>query len=658
MRRTFGRLLDSPGVPMAAGLISLALGLFFIFVWSPLPWGWEGIDHYHDRAIRLAEGRPFDTTDVPWGYAYFVAAIYFALGAHAWIPLVGQALLNALVPLLLYRLVLPLAGRRVAALSSLLVGAFSFNTVYTSTQSSDSVSTVVFLAGLLWLANGIRSGAWPWFGWAGLAAGVAPQFRPNLILFPPLAAGVLVLARRFGRRALAQAAVYLGVAGVALLPWIVRNYGLTGTFMPTSTHGGIQLWYGTLQAGPYLESRAHNPRSAFESAAFDYTSIAGKPLIVTADAVPCRDGVAGDVAIEYWTDRDPSHHRAAPSARDGLALTFTLPGQPAPTALYYFFFASYPATPDRPAQTVTNPPDGAATPYVTFVATNHLGDLDRHDDLLDIFDVVRLVRYLAWDDALRDPARLDLDASGTIDERDLATAVGALVPELSTGGPPAVALTHDEEQATIALPGGSRLTVPRDFSGLQTALAPEGEPAFTLVSRWRSYASLAHPPRRLRAGECDLVEHVAVNGVFYRREPHMMSRYFALAYDNIRRDPAAFVRASLYRMVRLFIIRGTDDQATTQQFDRAAIVYGAGFALSLAYFAAFLGGVVVAVRRRSPAVWLLVPVAYVPLTIAVVLTNMRYTITVQPLMFVFVAMGLVAALGLEGLDDRRANPAG
>ncbi len=27
-------------------------------------------------------------------------------------------------------------------------------------------------------------------------------------------------------------------------------------FLPTSTHGGVQLWYGTLQVGPYLESRA------------------------------------------------------------------------------------------------------------------------------------------------------------------------------------------------------------------------------------------------------------------------------------------------------------------------------------------------------------------------------------------------------------------
>ena len=43
------------------------------------------------------------------------------------------------------------------------------------------------------------------------------------------------------------------------------------------------------------------------------------------------------------------------------------------------------------------------------------------------------------------------------------------------------------------------------------------------------------------------------------------------------------------------------------------------------------------------------PILYVPLTIAWVLTNMRYTVTVQPLVFTFIAVALLAAA------DRRAS---
>ena len=47
--------------------------------------------------------------------------------------------------------------------------------------------------------------------------------------------------------------------------------------------------------------------------------------------------------------------------------------------------------------------------------------------------------------------------------------------------------------------------------------------------------------------------------------------------------------------------------------------------------------------RRLSVQLPLVLILYVPATIAPVLTNMRYTITVQPLMFIFVAITLVTA---------------
>ncbi len=58
----------------------------------------------------------------------------------------------------------------------------------------------------------------------------------------------------------------------------------------------------------------------------------------------------------------------------------------------------------------------------------------------------------------------------------------------------------------------------------------------------------------------------------------------------------------------------------------------------------FLGGAVWAWRRKPGLRPLLLPIVYIPLTICFVLTNMRYTITVQPLMFVFVAAAVVALL--------------
>ena len=96
-------MLDRESTVYAACGAAFAIGLSFIFIRAPHPWGIEGFDHYHQLALTLASGRPFPTMDVPWGYAYFLAAFYRLFGDHPAIPLTAQALLNAGVPLLVLR---------------------------------------------------------------------------------------------------------------------------------------------------------------------------------------------------------------------------------------------------------------------------------------------------------------------------------------------------------------------------------------------------------------------------------------------------------------------------------------------------------------------------------------------------------------------------
>jgi hypothetical protein len=73
------------------------------------------------------------------------------------------------------------------------------------------------------------------------------------------------------------------------------------------------------------------------------------------------------------------------------------------------------------------------------------------------------------------------------------------------------------------------------------------------------------------------------------------------------------------------------------------MVYAAGTALSSLYLALALIGAWVGWRRGYAVVLPLALILYIPVTIAFVLTNMRYTTTVQPLLLTFVAVTIVAA---------------
>jgi len=646
VRQALVRVLDSRSSVYAACGLSLALGLAFVFVWAPHPWGWAGIDYYHVLAQELARGEPFSTTDVPWGYAYFVAFWYWLSGETLWVPLVAQVVANAAVPLLLYHLVAPLGGHRTAVMSALLAGVLSFNTVYASTQASDAICTVLFTAALLLFARGFRSHSAVTFAVAGLLSGLAPQFRPNLILLPGLAAAVYVAYGPRSPERWRNAVLYLAVVAVALAPWTIRNYRLTGLVLPTSTHGGQQLWYGSLQTGPHLESQSYNPRRVFEFAGFGYTSLIETSIVISADATGCIGRDMPVVELIYWTDRNPQKQRRASRATTGR-LEFELPGQPADTAVYYYFEGRW----TDGGATVATPLQGEAAPYVTFVSSDHLGDLDRHGDLLDLFDLVRLMRTLAWREALPYADRLDLNGDGQTNQPDLAAAVAALIGYVPQREPPAVQLDVSASRAMLKFPDGSTLSVPRTFTGRITDLEAIGELAGNLVSKSRSFAAIVAARAPSVPHVCHVVDDVRVNDVYYRKEPHRLNRYTALAFDNIGRAPVDFAMASAYRLFRMFIIRGTDDISTAQQFSSSRLAYGAGQALSTLYFVVFLCGVVIACRRRSALVGLLLPIAYVPLTICFVLTNMRYTVTVQPLMFVFVGLALLVWLRLDRADD-------
>jgi hypothetical protein len=194
----------------------------------------------------------------------------------------------------------------------------------------------------------------------------------------------------------------------------------------------------------------------------------------------------------------------------------------------------------------------------------------------------------------------------------------------------------------MTFPDSSRLIVPHVWTGRVTDLEVGRGLAEALMTSRRSLAAMVTGSAAKADMACRELEGVAINEAFYRREPHLMRRYSTLAWDNIRRDPAGFALASAYRAGRLFIVSGSSDRQTVQQFSRSGLVYAVATGASAVYVVTFLAGVAAAWHARLRFWFPLALILYIPATISPVLTNMRYTITVQPLIFMFIAQALTA----------------
>jgi 4-amino-4-deoxy-L-arabinose transferase-like glycosyltransferase len=193
--------------------------------------------------------------------AYYVAPLYME-GLRLLYALIGpapatarwlQIVVGSLNPLLLYWLVTRLRPGRAALLAAILGAVYPVIIFYEATTTKEAIVPVVvlgMLAGLLWAdgAGGGRARRWLL---AGAGVGLVALLRPNLLVFPPLVVGVILLSRRGGlglrRRVLCGAAFAAGVA-VAVAPVTIRNLVVAGERVLVSNSGGF-VFYLSNRAG-------------------------------------------------------------------------------------------------------------------------------------------------------------------------------------------------------------------------------------------------------------------------------------------------------------------------------------------------------------------------------------------------------------------------
>lgn len=248
-------------------VLLLAAGLRFsaAYQWqarqpSPTSFAWGDSKTYWQIADNLAEQGDYSFGTPPKrifrapGYCGFLALQMIASRSLFSQPLsvltaryVG-AFLGTVAIALLALWARQVTGRdAVALLTALILSVYPGGIAMSIFVLSEALFMPVMILGLWTWSQALSARRWQdIFAWAliaGLFAGQAVLIRPSWLLFPPLAALALLVVYRNHKTFAANVVVGLFMV-LAMVPWWMRNYQLTGQFVPTTLQVGASLYDG------------------------------------------------------------------------------------------------------------------------------------------------------------------------------------------------------------------------------------------------------------------------------------------------------------------------------------------------------------------------------------------------------------------------------
>jgi 4-amino-4-deoxy-L-arabinose transferase-like glycosyltransferase len=219
----------------------------------------EYADGYDQLATNLVEGHGYrmypDTAATMMrepGYPILLAGIFLVFGKNFVAVKLANMLLAFGAAWLMTRI-----ARRFSTSQVLILGAPLLFLLHPGTLIAESrggvevLFTFLLTLFVLTLYRAIENKRWSDYVLSGVVLGVTVLVKSTPMLFPVFLLAYLVVFERGSsiRKICLHIAVMVVAMLVALSPWIIRNYSLTGKFIPTATVLGVSA-----HAGQYVNT--------------------------------------------------------------------------------------------------------------------------------------------------------------------------------------------------------------------------------------------------------------------------------------------------------------------------------------------------------------------------------------------------------------------
>lgn len=201
----------------------------------------------HARNLAMGKGYTDENghLEVYWppGYPAVLSGCYRMFGDRPFVGIGLQVILEIATVVLISLMGTAAFGMRIGRSAALLLAIYPTHVYYATLNLTEPLFTLLVTIAVLLLWRSLTSGAL-WIAAAGLVLGLAAYTRPVIPLFAGALPVWYLLQGWPLRKALAGAALAGGCTVLAVCPWLIRNHGVTGSWVEMSTEGGYNLWVG------------------------------------------------------------------------------------------------------------------------------------------------------------------------------------------------------------------------------------------------------------------------------------------------------------------------------------------------------------------------------------------------------------------------------
>jgi len=248
---------------IGSGLFIVAVNAIILFVLIPevssrinrFYSGNQYADGYDQLAANLAEGNGYrfypDTAKTLMrepGYPMLLAGIFMVFGKNFAVVKMANMVMALAVAYLVTRIARKLSSSRLVILGSPLLFLFHPETLIAESRGGiEILFTLILTLFILTLYRAAKSKRWWDYLVSGSVLGLAVLVRSTPILFPFVLLGYLLLFERGENQKVAVFRNFIVMAiamFIVLSPWIIRNYSLTGKFVPTASVLGVSAHTG------------------------------------------------------------------------------------------------------------------------------------------------------------------------------------------------------------------------------------------------------------------------------------------------------------------------------------------------------------------------------------------------------------------------------